>query len=93
MINGSERIIGHNGCELISDTSAHTGLKRFGFIVQEDTVVSALTGTKDDGTTTINLLSSIGLSGKTLKQGAFLPCPMEYTITAITLTSGSVILY
>jgi hypothetical protein len=39
------------------------------------------------------LMTSLGLSGVTLKQGAFICVPDGTYISSITLTSGSVIMY
>ena len=43
--------------------------------------------------TTTNYLTSIGLSGKTLKQGAIIYAPGDAVFTNLTLTSGSIIAY
>ena len=89
------RLISANSCELIADTAARTGKKYFGFIAQEDTVVSVLNGGPTGVTqaTNRNYLSEIGLSVKTLKQGALIVISEGEAITNLTLTSGSVIAY
>ena len=78
---------GFTGCKVISNTSANTGAFR-GFVVNEDAVVSAIL---DSGSNSI--LSSLGLSGVTLKSGAFISVPDGDYISSITLTSGSIIAY
>lgn len=78
---------GYTGCRVISNTSANTGTFR-GFVVNEDAVVSAIL---DSSSTSI--LSSLGLSGVTLKSGAFISVPDGDYISSITLTSGSIIAY
>lgn len=78
---------GFTGCKVISNTSANTGVFR-GFVVNEDAVVSAIL---DSGSNSI--LSSLGLSGVTLKSGAFISVADGDYISSITLTSGSIIAY
>ena len=78
---------GFTGCKVISNTSANTGTFR-GFVVNEDAVVSAIL---DSGSNSI--LSALGLSGVTLKSGAFISVPDGEFISSITLTSGSIIAY
>ena len=78
---------GYTGCKVISNTSANTGEFR-GFVVNDDAVVSAIL---DSSSTSI--LSALGLSGVTLKSGAFISVPDGDYISSITLTSGSIIAY
>ena len=78
---------GYTGCRVISNTSANTGTFR-GFIVNSDTVVSAILDKNSN-----SILSSLGLSGVTLKSGAFISVPDGDYISSITLTSGSIIAY
>lgn len=87
-----EILAANRGSKLITGTGANTGLYFSSFYVREDTVISVLTGT-DENEDAANWLTSLGLSGKTLKQGDFFPVGENRLITAITLTSGSVILY
>lgn len=85
---------GDGGCQLISDASAHGSLSCSHLIVQENTVISACTGVDNTATNAAqNFVTIWGVSGKTLKIGAFLSAPAGWTITSITLTSGSVIIY
>ena len=78
---------GFTGCKVISNTSANTGAFR-GFIVNDDAVVSAIL---DSSSTSI--LAALGLSGVTLKSGAFISVADGDYISSITLTSGSIIVY
>lgn len=87
MSNSNEFMAGFTGCKVISNTSANTGRFR-GFIVNSDAVVSAIL---DQSAT--SLMTQLGLTGVTLKQGIFITLPEEQIITSITLTSGSVVLY
>lgn len=78
---------GFTGCKVISNTSANTG--RFqGFVVNADAVVSACL---DENSAT--LMTSIGLTGVTLKQGTFISVQEGKFISSITLTSGSIVAY
>jgi hypothetical protein len=87
MSTSLEFISGFTGCKVISNTSANTG--RFqGFVVNADAVVSAIL---DENSA--SLLSTIGLSGVTLKQGTFISVQEGKYISSITLTSGSIVAY
>lgn len=78
---------GFTGCKVISNTSANTG--RFqGFVVNADAVVSACL---DENSA--SLMTSIGLTGVTLKQGTFISVQEGKYISSITLTSGSIVAY
>ena len=77
---------GFTGCKVISNTSANTGRFR-GFVVNSDAVVSAILFNAT------SLMTQLGLTGVTLKQGIFITLPEEQIITSITLTSGSIVLY
>lgn len=70
-------------------TVAVTGKTWEAITIQEDSVITVLTA--QDGT---NLLTAYNLSGKTLKQGAYIPAPnVSNPIVAITMSSGSGIGY
>ena len=87
MSTSLEFISGFTGCKVISNTSANTG--RFqGFVVNADAVVSACL---DENSA--SLMSSIGLTGVTLKQGTFISVQEGKYISSITLTSGSIVAY
>jgi hypothetical protein len=87
MSTSLEFMSGFTGCKVISNTSANTG--RFqGFVVNADAVVSAIL---DENAA--SLLSTIGLSGVTLKQGTFISVQEGKYISSITLTSGSIVAY
>lgn len=87
-----QRLSASGGCQLISTTDAQTGKFYTAFVVQEDTVVSVLAG-GEKGSTSTNFITEIGLSGKTLKQGALIVAPDSQFFSSLTLTSGSVIAY
>jgi hypothetical protein len=87
MSTSLEFISGFTGCKVISNTSANTG--RFqGFVVNADAVVSACL---DENSA--SLMTIIGLTGVTLKQGTFISVQEGKYISSITLTSGSIVAY
>ncbi len=87
MSSSNEFMAGFTGCKVVSNTSANTGAFR-GFIVNADAVVSAILDKSG-----ASLLSSLGLSGVTLKQGIYIAVSEDNYISSITLTSGSVVMY
>lgn len=87
MSNSNSFSAGFTGCKVISNTSANTGTFQ-GFVVNSDCVVSAILNSSG-----ASILSAIGLSGVTLKQGMFISVPNGDFISSITLTSGSIIAY
>jgi len=87
MSTSNEFMAGFTGCKVVSNTSANTGAFR-GFIVNADAVVSAILDKSG-----ASLLSSLGLSGVTLKQGIYIAVSEDNQISSITLTSGSVVMY
>ena len=84
----AQRLTAWNGCKYQDGTSLSSGDIAYAFIPNEDTVVSTLTGS--DG---VNYLTTMGISGKTLKQGALFIAPYGIKFTSITLTSGSIVKY
>jgi hypothetical protein len=64
-----------------------TSLKGYAIIAQEDTVFTTF---EVDG---VDALAAFGLSGATVKAGAYIVVPSGDAITAITMSSGSVIIY
>jgi hypothetical protein len=87
MSSSNEFMAGFTGCKVVSNTSANTGAFR-GFIVNADAVVSAILDKSG-----ASLLSSLGLSGVTLKQGIYIAVSEDNQISSITLNSGSVVMY
>lgn len=83
----SQKLIGTRGCKVLTGTGAHTSLKGYAIIVQEDTVITTF---EVDGA---DALAAFGLSGTNLKAGAYIVVPSGDAITAITMSSGSVIIY
>jgi len=87
MSSSNEFIAGFTGSKVVSNTSANLGAFR-GFVVNADAVVSAILDKSG-----ASLLSSLGLSGVTLKQGIYIAVSEDNQISSITLTSGSVVMY
>ena len=86
-ISSSSFSAGYTGCKVISNTSANTGTFR-GFVVNSDAVVSACLDQSAS-----SLMSALGLTGVTLKQGIYIAVPDGTYISSITLTSGSIVAY
>jgi hypothetical protein len=87
MSTALEFMSGYTGCKVISNTSANTG--RFqGFVINADAVVSACLDEAG-----ASLMSAIGLTGVTLKQGTFISVSEDKFISSITLSSGSIVAY
>jgi|TARA_R100000084_G_C4631551_1_gene138646 hypothetical protein len=86
-MTNDQKLLGSRGCKVLTGTGAHTSLKGYSIIVQEDTVITTF---EVDGA---NALEAYGLSGTALKAGAYIVAPSNEIITAITMSSGSVIIY
>jgi len=82
-----------NGSKTITGTGAVTGLNFSQIYVREATVIGTLTGTDLITGATSNLLTTLGISAVSLLAGELHVVPYGTKISAITLTSGSVILY
>lgn len=82
-----EVIAGSGSFEVISTTAAQTGKEYNSLVVMSDCVFTAF---EIGG---VNVLSTKGLSGVTIKAGTFLPAGVIGKITAFTLSSGAVVAY
>jgi hypothetical protein len=82
-----QRIAGSKGSKVLTGTSAHSSLNGYALIVQEDTVFTAF---EVDGS---GALADYGLSGTTCKAGAYITVPESSSITSLTMSSGSCIIY
>ena len=78
---------GFTGCKVLSGTGANTGRWQ-GFVVNADAVVSAALDING-----ASVMTTIGLTGVTLKQGTFISLPEGDYFSSITLTSGSIVAY
>ena len=83
----SQKLIGTRGCKLLTGTGAFTSLKGYSIIAQEDTVITTFE------VSGVDALADFGLTGATVKAGAYIVVPASDAITAITMSSGSVIIY
>lgn len=70
---------------LIADTTARTGKSFYLLVIREDSVISTLS----DATNTLDMVSTMGISGKTLKFGDKLFVKKGHKMTNITFASGS----
>jgi|APGre2960657404_1045060.scaffolds.fasta_scaffold50983_1 hypothetical protein len=86
MATGIDKISGNGGFVLLTGTGVNNGYWE-SLVINEDAVFSAL---EIGG---VSVLSSKGLSAKTVKAGMYLPTDPTQKITKVTLTSGSVIAY
>lgn len=79
--------LGCYGCDIFgpSDTDAHTG-NWFGFYVVADVVIASITDTVDTGVTASTVTTT-----STIEAGTYIPAAGIFT--AITLTSGTVVMY
>lgn len=82
-----QKAIGSKGSKVLTGTGAHPSLNGYAIIVQEDTVFTAF---EVDSSAA---LSDYGLSGTTCKAGAYITVPEKSSITSLTMSSGSCIIY
>ena len=87
MATALEQIVGSQSFEVISTTSAFTGKTYTSIVVNSDAVFSAL---QIDG---VSVMTSKGLTGVTIKAGAYLSAGSGSVFNAVTLTSGTIICY
>jgi hypothetical protein len=86
-ISSSSFSAGYTGSRVVTGTNAVTGKFR-GFVVNSDAVISACLDKSG-----ASLMTTLGLTGATIKQGIFICVPDGEWISSITLTSGSIVLY
>ena len=82
-----QKAIGSKGSKVLTGTSAHPSLNGYAIIVQEDTIFTAF---EVDSSAA---LGDYGLSGTTCKAGAYITVPEKSSITSLTMSSGSCIIY
>jgi hypothetical protein len=87
MATALEQIVGSQSFEVISTTGAVTGKTYTSIVVNSDAVFSVL---QINGT---SVMSSKGLTGVTIKAGAYLSAGSGSVFNAITLVSGTIICY
>ena len=86
-INASSFSAGYTGSVVVANTSAKVAQFR-GFVVNSDCVVSACLDQAS-----ASLMTSLGLTSVTIRQGGFVCVPDGTYISSITLSSGTIILY
>ena len=90
---GEELLLNQFGSKYLG-IAAHTNVNSNEFIVQEDAVISVLTG--GDSSTAANNVDykvSMGLSDVTLKQGALIVAPQGESFQSMTIDSGTIMAY
>ena len=87
------RLIGTFGSKYLAE-GTHTSVNAYAFIAQADTVITVLLGgNASTGVATDDYLTSMSLSGITLKQGALIQAPAGELFQNITITTGAIIAY
>lgn len=86
------RLIGTFGSKYLA-AGAHTEVNAYAFIVQADTgITTLLGGDASTAAATDNYLTSMSLSGVTLKQGALIQAPAGELFQSITVGDGGAII-
>ena len=81
------KVSGTGGFKMLTGTGAHTTLSGYAIVANTDTVFTVF---NIDG---VVKLADLGLSGITVKAGAYLPVPEGSVITDITMASGDCLIY
>ena len=86
-LNQLRKVSGTGGFKMLTGTYAHDSLSGYAIVANTDTVFTVF---NIDGS---GKLADLGLSGITVKAGAYLPVPEGSTITDITMASGDCLIY
>jgi hypothetical protein len=86
-LNQLRKVSATGGFKMLTGTGAHASLTGFAIVANTDTVFTVF---NINGSVS---LSELGLSGTTVKAGAYLPVPEGSTITDITMASGDCLIY
>jgi hypothetical protein len=93
MISLNSRLAGGLGTTYVSGTTEVTGLQCYAVVPREDTTITSITGVDDQGAT-VDVLALFGLTvSVTLLKDELFVTPMNVTITAIKLLTGTVRVY
>jgi hypothetical protein len=86
-LNKLRKVSATGGFKMLTGTGAHASLTGFAIVANTDTefTVFNINGSVK--------LADLGLSGTTVKAGAYLPVPEGSTITDITMASGDCLIY
>ena len=86
-LNQLRKVSGTGGFKMLTGTGAHTSLSGYAIVANTDTVFTVFN--IDGG----GKLAELGLSGTTVKAGAYLPVPEGSAITGIKMASGDWLIY
>ena len=86
-LNQLRKVSGIGGFKMLTGTGAHASLSGYAIVANTDTVFTVF---NINGS---GKLAELGLSGITVKAGAYLPVPEGSVITDITMSSGDCIIY
>ena len=90
---GEELLLNQFGSKYLG-VAAHTNVNSNEFIIQEDAVISVLTGGDSSiAANNVDYKASMSLSGVTLKQGALIVAPQGESFQSITIDSGTIMTY
>ena len=90
---GEELMLNPFGSKYLG-VAAHTNVNSNEFIVQEDAVISVLTGGDSSiAANDVDYKASMSLSGVTLKQGALIVAPQGESFQSMTIDSGTIMAY
>jgi len=81
------KVSGTGGFKLLTGTALQSGLSGYAIVANTDTEFSAF---KING---VDSMAKLGLTGQTIKAGAYLPVPEGQAITDIQMASGDCIIY
>ena len=90
---GEELLLNQFGSKYLG-VAAHTNVNSNEFIVQEDAVISVLTGGySSTAANNVDYKASMDLSDVTLKQGALIVAPQGESFQSMTIDSGTIMAY
>jgi len=84
------KMIGENGCVFIDNSVTNSDI--YMMHILEDTVFTVLNETNAKGGSETNVLTTMNLSGKTVKAGAILT-PYNEVFSDVSISSGNLIAY
>jgi len=86
-LNQLRKVSATGGFKMLTGTGAHASLSGYAIVTNTDTVFTKF---NIDG---VLKLADLGLTGITVKAGAYLPVPEGSSITSITMSSGDCLIY
>ena len=89
-MNDTSKLIGENGCVFLDNSVTNEDV--YMIHVLEDSVFTVLNEASTKGGSETNVLTTMNLSGKTVKAGAILT-PYNEVFSDISISSGSCMLY